>query len=505
MAKQERTGLKERLIKNSFWAFASSLINRAGALIFTIILARFLLPEKYGVYSIVLSTAMIFFTFADLGINSTLVRYVSHAISKDKRKTYLYYNYLLKLKLILAFAVSTSLLILSYPLAFNFFKNSSLFLPFIIASVYIFILSLETFYTSFFYTIEKIKYISIKESLNQILRIVFALFVFYFIANAYHVIGIFSSYILISLLMTAFAFYYAKRLIPSISEKPKEMIKIDKKRVLKFTGFLTIASISTVFFSYIDSVMLGFFLKPEYVGYYRAAFSLVIGVSAIIFAPTSILLPIFTKLAKKKTQAAINQIFKYLSILAIPASFGLFTLGKYFIRFFYGYSYLPASLPLYFLSFILIPFVYVSVLLQLFSAEEKPQIFAILITIISLVNVVLNYILIKSLLLISEIWATAGAAIATLISWVLYFVLSIYFAKKETKTRISFSHLLKPVIASVVMASAIFYITNFFKDITFVIGALEVLLGVFVYFAILFVINGIKKEDLEMIKMLKKV
>ena len=74
---------KKNLLKNASWGFASSLANRAGGLIFTIILARFLLPEKFGIYSIVLSVSMLFFTFADLGVNSTFVRYISLALQKQ--------------------------------------------------------------------------------------------------------------------------------------------------------------------------------------------------------------------------------------------------------------------------------------------------------------------------------------------------------------------------------------------------------------------------------------
>jgi O-antigen/teichoic acid export membrane protein len=498
-------GLKEQVIKNSFWAFASSLINRLGALIFTIILARFLLPEGFGLYSIVLSTAMIFYTFADLGINSTMIRYVSHALANNKKKVYAYHRYLLKVKFFLTLAVSSALLVLSYPLALYVFKNSALFVPFITAAFYIFVLSFDTFYTSFFYTIEKVQYVSFKESLSQILRIVFALVVFYVLASSYYVTGIFVSLALISLFLVVFVLYYLKKLIPEAFLYPGKGIRIDKVRILKFAGFLTIASISTIFFSYIDSIMLGMFLKPEFVGFYRAAFSLVSGVSGIILAPAVILLPMFTKLKKSKTENALSQIFKYLTIFAVPAAFGLLILGKYFVRFFYDYSYIPAALPLYFLSFLIIPVVYVSVFLPLFSAREKPQIFAKIIVAVSILNIILNYILIKALLPVSSIWATAGASIATLTSWIFYLIAVVYVSKKELGIAVSFKHLIKPFIASIIMSGAVLYTMTFFKDMTFISGTFEILLGALVYFGALFLIGGIKREDFELVKLLRRL
>ncbi len=213
----------------------------------------------------------------------------------------------------------------------------------------------------------------------------------------------------------------------------------------------------------------------------------------------------FTKLKKSKTENALNQIFKYLTIFAVPAAFGLLILGKYFVRFFYDYSYIPAALPLYFLSFLIIPVVYVSVFLPLFSAREKPQIFAKIIVAASILNIILNYILIKALLPVSSIWATAGASIATLTSWIFYLIAVVYVSKKELGIAVSFKHLIRPFIAGIIMSGAVLYTMTFFKDMTFISGTLEILLGILVYFGALFLIGGIKREDFELIKLLRRL
>jgi len=495
--------ISKRIVKNSFWSFSSAIINRLGALVFTIILARFLMPEGYGIYSIVLSTAMIFYTFADLGINQTLVRYISSALARDRKKVPSYHRYLLKIKFFLSLLVSLLLLVMAYPISIYIFKNNLLTAPFFVAAFYIFILSFEGFYSQVFYSIEKVHYLGIKETLSQILRIVFALLVFYFIASSYQVMGIFASLIIISLILLSFSLYYTKKLIPDLYKKPRAVI--DKKRVRKFVGFLTIASISSVFFSYVDSIMLGLFVTPEFVGYYKAAFSLVIGAMGLTFFPPVVLLPIFTKLRKSpKLEYLMNNIFRYITITSIPAMFGIVLLGKYFIRIFYGYSYLPSSLSLYFLAFLILPSVAVSVLLYLYSAEEKPQIFARLIIITSLINIILNLILIKAFLLISPLWATAGASIATIISWYVYFILSIYISKKEFNIKMNLNLIVKPLISSLIMAGILFYLISLIEDMTLFLGANIVILGILIYFICLFLMKGLKKEDINLIKLLFK-
>ncbi|MEM2954845.1 MAG: flippase [Candidatus Nanoarchaeia archaeon] len=500
-AGKEEKNFKELLVKGSFWALLASVISRLGALIFTIILARFLLPEGYGIYSIVLSVSMIFFTFTDLGVNSALIRYVSHTLTKNKSKAHSYYSYLLKIKFLLTLLVSFVLAILAPVISLYVFNNPLLKMPLMISAFYIFILSIESFYASIFYIAKKISYISIREVLNQTLRIIFALGVFYFVSSSFYVSGLFISFIFVSFILTMFSLFYTKRLIPEIFEKTS-FETIEKVRILKFIGLITIASISSIFFSYIDSIMLGIFLKPEFVGYYKAAFALIAGVSSILFAPISILLPIFTNLSKIKLRLSVNNISKYLTIFTIPSSFGILVLGKYFLRSFYGYSYLPASLPLSFLAFLLIPSLYVSIFLSLFSAKEKPEIFAKLLIFASILNIILNYIFIKTLLNISEIWATAGAAIATLISWLVYSCLSFYHAKKEIGIKFSFAYLVKPLIASIVMAGFLLCTSRLIEDMTFIHGLLEVFAGMLVYFIIMFLLNGVTKKDFGALKIL---
>ncbi len=499
--REEDKDIRERIITNSFWNLSRLIINRIGALIFTIILARFLVPEGYGLYSLVLSTSMIFFTFADLGINMTLVRYLSLALKKDKRKIPSYHRYLLKFKFLLSLIVSIIFIFLSYPLAFYVFKNSQLFLPFLVASFYIFILSFDTFYTQVFYSIEKVQYVSLKESINHILRIVFALFIFYFIASYYYIVGIFLSFIIISFFMILFSLFYIKKLIPEFYLKPK--IEVDKRKIRRFVGFVTIASISSVFFSYVDSIMLGVFLSLEYVGYYRAAFSLVFGIVGILSFTNIVLLTSFTKLKDEKNKI-FEKIIKYILIIIVPSVFGLLILGRYFIRIFFGYSYLPATLPLYFLAPLIFPIVLIGIFLSLFSAKEKPEIFAKLILIISIINVVLNLIFIKLFLLISPLWATAGAAIATLISWTIYFVASIYAIKKEFNFLIPFKPLIKPLIASLIMSGILLYTSTLIDDMNLVLGIGVILFGIFIYFSIMFLIGGIKKKDLNLLRVLIK-
>jgi O-antigen/teichoic acid export membrane protein len=505
MKKKEIKKLKKSIIANSFWTLATSLTSRIGALVFTIILARYLMPEGYGLYSIVLSTAMIFYIFTDLGINNSFVRYISFALSRDKKNISTYYLYLSKIKLFLVLIISGLLLVFAYPISFFVFRNPLILIPLLVAAFYIFFMSLEAFYNRIFYSVEKVKYTTLRELLNQGLKIIFALIIFYIVASAYRITAIFLSMIVISALLLFLNKLYIKKFIPQLRSKSPG--KIDKKKVRKFIGFMTLASISTVFFSYIDSIMLAIYLSPEYVGYYRAAFSLVLGITGIVGIPSVALFPFFTKMKSKiANKKLFNKAFRYISIISIPSIFALIILGRFFIRLFYGYEYLSATLPLYALSFIVFFSVCVALFVSFFSARGKPQLFAKLILLTSILNILLNFILISLFLYFySPEMAILGAAIATTASWAFYFVAILKISKKEFDIGIPFVPVVKSVASSLVMSGVIILFLSRLNEINFLSGIVLTLAGVISYLIAMIILGGITREDLDIISSFRKI
>ena len=86
----ENQNLSEIAIKNSSYSLAAGLIYKFGGLIFTILIARLLLPELFGIYALVLSIVTIFMTFTNLGVDETSLRYISDA--SGKRSTWYFYD-----------------------------------------------------------------------------------------------------------------------------------------------------------------------------------------------------------------------------------------------------------------------------------------------------------------------------------------------------------------------------------------------------------------------------
>ncbi len=498
--------LSQQTIKNSFWNFSSSLITRAGALLFTIILARFLSPEKFGIYNLVMSISFIFMIFFHSGINETFLRYFSNALGKqDKKKTLSYFHYLLKIKFIGSGIFSLALLFLAYPLAYYIFKKPILFFPLLLASFYIFVFSFEEFFSIIFFALKKVKYVAVKEIILQFSRILISLLVFLSIASAYYILGIIFGLIIASIFVLFFVLYHIRKFLPYLFKKNGKIGEKDKKRIIKFLIYIAIGSISFTFFGYIDILMLGLLIKDaSFIGYYRSAFILVSSIGGLLTF-SHVLLPIFVQIKKQRLQRAFNKVFRYSIILTIPATIGIILFSKYIIRAIYGYNYLPASILLYSLAPLIFLGCIVALFLNLFSALEKPRVYLPLLISIIIFNIFLNYILIIWLSSYSLIMGTTGAAIATITSWFFYACGLGILSKKRLNIKINLKTLFKPFFSSIIMAIMVFFVVSYVKEMTLIAGFLEIIFGALIYITIMLFIGGITKEDIFLFKELFKI
>jgi len=108
--------LSQKIAKDSFYNFSTTLISRIGAVIFTIILTRILAPEQFGIYSLVLSMVFLLVMVIDTGINTALLKFVGN---EGDKKSSAYFRHILGLKLKFALATSVGIIVLAYPLYFN--------------------------------------------------------------------------------------------------------------------------------------------------------------------------------------------------------------------------------------------------------------------------------------------------------------------------------------------------------------------------------------------------
>jgi stage V sporulation protein B len=487
--------MEESLLKNTEYNILKNIFNRLGGLALTILLTRLLLPDLFGVYSLTLSIIMILIIFTDLGINNALTRYVSNALSKNnKTLARSYFYFFTKIKIYISILMAVSLASLAYPLSEFIFQKSELFWPLLAGSAFILLSPIAGIFDQFFFITKKIKSAVKAEIIFQFGRLIFVTIAITVFTQINPVAGIFLGLTIGSLIFTSYAFNYTYKKCKFIFENKRT--EIERKKLIKFLSYLTISSIGLIFLGSIDTLMLGFFVKNSYIGFYKIAISLIITIAAILNL-TSVLLPTFAESTFKKTKNIFEKSIRYISLITIPALTGIIILGREIITLIYGKAYLPGFYPLIILSPLILLTPLRQIFITLFNGTEKPKFPAKAVIYTTLINIILNYILIKYLATINQTGAIIGAAIATLISQTIFLMILTQKTKKVFKISIKKSMMkgiIKPLIASLIMAGCLIVIIKF----TGISGWIKILLipiGILIYLPTLIILKGISLEE----------
>jgi len=471
--------LARRVLKNSFFSSSSALIRGIGGFLFSVIIARILTPEQYGIYALAISLCF-FIMQMDFGTGYSAIRYLA-ASERDEYLARGYFKFFFKLRIALGLIYAILLIVLADFLAFHVFNKPEMSMPLKILAFFFLFFFLSDFIDCCSQAFQNFKYPAIRHAINESLKFALVIPLALIFFN-----GIFVGLALASTLTFILMFSLFRRRYSHLFKGAAK--KIETERVLRFMGFVSIGAISGVVFSYVDMIMLGIFLPAEYAGYYKAATNIVFGIVGLT-GIAGVLFPVFTQLEGESLEDAFKKVFRYASILSFPFAVSLAYFSPQIVSVIYGVDYLPASLPLSILSPLII-FNATNFFGVLFGAKEKPE-YSTAISIASMaMNVLLNYILILK-------FGMIGAAIATTTSRFFDIIAAGVIAKKIFGVSPHASSIYKPAFASIAMFLLLKTLPN---PETLFSGLFELCLAIALYFAVLFLIKGIEFEDLRYAK-----
>jgi len=422
---------------------------------------------------------------------------MSEALGKnDKSKARSYFRFLFKIKGLLILIAIIIILILAKPLSVNVFNKPLVFLPIVFSCFYILIDSAREYFSLPFAARKDLRIFPPLELLIQSSKIILSLIAISIFSYELRIPGIFIAFTLSGILFLSSELFFLVKTDKESFSGP--IVKINKKKIIKYMGFMGLTGITLAFFSSIDTLMLGRFVDAEYLGFYRAALTLVISISSLL--PFSgVLLPIFTQIHGKRLYHGFEKSLRYFIMLSIPMVVGLMFIAKYAIFYIYGKEYLLATSSLFVLSFLILISPLISLYSTLFQAKEKPKLLVKFVIISLVLNIILNYILIKILLTISQEYAVLGAGVAILISNLFLLGILISKTKSQFKIKINKNPILKSILATGIMALFLVIFKNLI-DISIISGTVMIFLAVIVYFSFMFLIKGLVKEDLSLLK-----
>jgi len=487
----KRQNLSVLMMRNSSYALLTNLILKLGGLIFTLIIARILLPELFGIYALVLSVTTLAITFTDIGLNNTLLRYFSESFEKgDKAKSKAYLKYILKIKLSLIFVIVITLAFCSKSIAYLIYNKPLLFYPLLFSCLFVVIESLWSLCSTFFIASNFLKPWPILNLFLQIFKISFSVLAVLLLSDSLKVTGIFISFFIsgaIILLLAVLIIYKKNKWIRDI--KPKVT---DLSRVNIYWRFMVLSSLSLALFTSIDTLMLGGAVSSEYIGYYRASSSIIWTLAAML-SLSSIFLPVFTQISGKRFERGLRKTLRTLLIISVPITGGLIFFARHIIFFIYGDNYLTGVLSMYSLSLLIITSPLIDLYSTILQSREKSKIVGKSILFSLIFNIILNLVVIFLFKLNSD-RLIIGIGLVTSLSRLLLLGILIFYSRKLFNLKPNSIGIFKIIFSTFLMI--IFLILyDFIIDINLIFGLFGIFLGIGMYLFIMFYLKGINKED----------
>lgn len=443
------------LAKNSFWLALGEAVN--GILMFFLMaaLARYLGASGYGKLNFVLSFVTVIVVPINLGINQLVVR----EIAKEKKDTEKYLSGLLLIRLILGI-----LFFLGIVVAIQFISADwEIKILFYLLGAWTFFQSEIRFYQSVYRAHEKMFF----EALTRILHgLILASVSFYFIFYNYNIIYFGWAYFLAALITLIVSIYI---IWFKFSRFKVSFDIVFVKKVLKNSWPFAFSLLFGTINNYIDSIMLGIIKSDAVVGWYNAAYKILVFVlllGSVISRSTYPIISRLFKMSLEKMRIFVENYTRMMFVLAIPLGFGGIALAPAIINFIYGAGYEEAVLAFRILIFTA-SLSYISTVYAVsLQACNKQKTHFIIMSITSVLNIVLNLFLIPK-------FSLYGAAYITLLTQVLVLLFAYFSFRKITKVSI-LKFITKPLIASLIM-----FLTLSFLNLNLLV---MLLLGIVIYF-----------------------
>lgn len=481
------------LAKSSIVVFIALFLSKILAYIYRIVIARFYGPEVYGLFTLALMVIGFVGAFASLGLTDGLLRYIPLYRGKKKIDWIRFlYRIAASILLITSIASGALLYVLSDYISVNVFHNAGLTIYLQIFSFLIPISILSNLFLSILRAYEKIGWHSFIFNIIQSVVKVLALLIFIYLGIS-GIATVYSQFIATTSVLI-FAYIVAKFTTKEIFLLPKS--KGNKKilpEVFSYSWPIIFVSIVYSIFYWVDSFAIGFYQNVEAVGFYNAAVPIALLLSFVPELFMQLFFPMMTREYGQNRKTLIRQISKqvgkWIFMFNLPILLLILIFPGVIINLLFGAEYLVAENALRLLTigaFLLTTF---TVSQNLLSMAGKSKIILVNIVAITILNIILNMILVP-------IYGITGAAFSTMISFILlglaFLIEAAYYLKIIPIRR----KMINTLFAALIALSVLFLLRSL-VEINLISIFLISITFLLVYFLLLLLFRSFDKHDLE--------
>jgi len=409
----EDVHLKE-LIQGSLTFFILRILGMIVGYAFTLIVTRNLGASAWGIFALSFTVLQITSVIGKLGLDTALLRFIAQYNAQRKVKTakYIYFKSIIII-VFLSFLLSVFLYYLSPLLAEKVFGKPHLAPYFKLISFALLPFVLLSINSESLRAFKKIKeYTSLQNLLPFLCAFIF-FSIFFYILNIKNIKVIIIAYIL----GIGVSFFLSFLLLnKEFSNKNGELEKISLRQMLSVSLPMFLSSSLFMVMSWTDTIMLGMWRTEEEVGIYNVAVKLSIITSFTLKAINSIAAPKFAEFWGKKDLEGLKKVAQQSTKLIFWTSAPVLALYLIFPGEFmglFGYEFRKGALALVFLTigqFVNAACGSVGYILQM---TEKHKIFQNILLIATLINLILNILLIPK-------YGLNGGAFSNMLSMIIW-------------------------------------------------------------------------------------
>ena len=476
MIKEDTMSQIRTIFNNMGWLMISQIVASVCGFIWTVLMARYLGVEKYGLFGFATSLTGILAITVDLGISTHIVRHI--ATDYDSAPHYL--GNAIPLKSI--FAIGTIILTL---IVLILMKSDELtIIVTLLFTIEMIIRSFIGLFNGTFQAFEEGKYQGIA---NTTLHLILLIFILISIFANFGIIGIAISYILANAIVLGYMYYALKKNVT----KPKFDLDIEFcKKITRYSLPFAVTSLLYIIYYSIDVVMLQNMVGSYATGIYNATYKLISVLTLFYSVYTAVIFPVMSRFFKDDESMLLisfEKSIKYLMMVIIPIAIATMFYSLDIIQLIYGNKYDPASSVLSILIWTVCLLFVSGACNTLLNASHKEVAVTKIYTIAAIFNVILNLFMIPYL-------SYDGAAITTVLSDILIVIIQIYIIYRlgHRPNKKLYLDLGKIIMGSAVLGIALYCLNlNMWVAIP---------VGIIIYFITLVLIKLFDDDDKYVIK-----
>ncbi len=450
-------GSVRRTVKNFLSLSIAQIISQAFLFLVIVYLARTLGAANFGKIAFAQAVVLYFMLIANMGLTTLGIREVAR--NRDRIDNYV--SNILSLRLVLA------LLSFFLLLAFVSLIYKAVEIKYLIIFFGFSLFSSALLLGWLFQGVEEMGFLAISRVLDKFL---YGALIFLLIRGPQQILTIPWLYTGGSFLASGFLIYVF------IKQFGRPRLRFNFpfwKKMLRQALPMGAAFIMIQVYYNFDTVMLGFMKNDEVVGWYNAAYKIVLFIWAFIPIFINVIFPLMSKYyqqSKEKLEHLISSATRLMSIIAFPLGIGGTLLARPIMSFLYGEEFSNGVIALQILIWTVVVIAIRCTYEQSFLAcdREKRYFWGVMVGASS--NIVLNLVLIPY-------FGLKGAAIATVISELVFSLYMFYYFNLVSRIKM-LGFLLRPFLAASFMGFVLYYARNLNLLLSILIGITAYLIAI---------------------------